>query len=448
MRMRTFLLLAAVAAILGFGQAAEAQYGPMGGGPAGPYPDMMGGGPMPGMGMVANAGGGGMPGPSPYATQGFSPASYAGMGGPPPMGMGPMPGSPTMAPMGMDGGMTGMGMQGMPGMEMQGMGMMQGMGGGGGEYCPPDGAPGGWTNRYFAFGEFLYLRPRNAEVAYAVPVDSTAAGNGNLVQTGSVRVADIDYSPAFRAGFGFLLSPRSAIAVSYTQFDRDTFDRLSLPGTGSVIRSLVTNPNPITAAGNGLDTAAILRTQFEILDIDYRGLLVYNPEWQINYVLGTRWGNLEQHFAAGFAPQTGFEEVLAETEFDGGGIKLGLEGLRFHPRSQFFFYGKGYASFLAGEFRSRYEFNGPTQNQTTPTFTTMNTGRVVTMLDMETGIGWQNFTGNLRFSAGYMYSAWYNLVKTNEFINSVQTNNFLDPSTNYSGMMTFDGLTAKLEVLW
>ena len=67
MRMRTFLLLAALAAILGIGQAAHAQYGPMGG-PAGPYPDMMGGGMMggggmPGMGMVSAPGG--MPGPSP-----------------------------------------------------------------------------------------------------------------------------------------------------------------------------------------------------------------------------------------------------------------------------------------------------------------------------------------------------------------------------------------------
>jgi hypothetical protein len=437
--MRTFLLVAAIAALLGISQAANAQYGPMGG-PAGPYPDMMGGGMMggmPGMGMVSAPGG--MPGPSPYAPQGLAPAAYAGIGGPAPMG--PMPSAPTMSPMGgmpmqmaplgMDGGMSGPGMP---------------IGPGGGDYCPPDGGAGGWTQRYFGFGEFLYLRPANAEVAYAVPVNSAAAGGGALVQGGQVRTTEVDYSPSFRAGFGFLLSPRSAIAVTYTQFDRDTFDALSLPGNGNVIRSLVSNPNPITAAGNGLDTAATLRTQFELLDIDYRGLMIYNPEWQINYVVGARWGNLEQHFAAGFAPATGFEQVLAESEFDGGGLKLGLESLRFHPTTQFFCYGKGYASFLAGTFRTRYEFDSPTL--TNPTLAGFNVGRVVTMLDMEAGVGWQSFTGNLRFSAGYMFSTWLNTVRVNEFINSVQTNNFADPSANFRGITTFDGLTTKIEVLW
>jgi len=243
-----------------------------------------------------------------------------------------------------------------------------------------------------------------------------------------------------------LLSPRSAIAVSYTQFDRNTFDSLSLPGTGAVIQSLVSNPNPLTAAGNGLDTAAVLQTQFQLLDIDYRGLLVYNPEWQVNYVLGARYGNLEQHFAAGFAPATGFEQVLAESEFDGGGLKLGLEGLRFHPTTQFFFYGKGYASFLGGQFRTRYEFDSPTL--ASPTQTGFKVNRLVTMLDLETGIGWQNYTGNLRISAGYLFSSWINTVKVNEFINSVQSNNFTDPSTNYNGIITFDGLTSKIELLW
>jgi len=411
---------------------------------------MMGGGPMPGMGMVASAGG--MPGPSPYAPQGFSPASYAGIGGPGPMG--PMPTSPSMAPMSMGGmGPGSMGPGGMGGMPMAPIGMDGGMSGpgpigpGGGDYCQPNGAAcDGWTQKYFGFGEFLYLRPSNSEVSYALPVNSVAAAGGTVVPAGNVRAIDPDHAPAFRAGFGFLLSPRSAIAVTYTQFDRDTFDALSLPGNGSVIRSLVSTPNPLTGAGNGLDTAATLRTQFELLDIDYRGLMIYNPEWQVNYVVGARWGNLEQHFAAGFAPASGFEQVLAESEFDGGGLKLGLEGTRFHPTTQFFCYGKGYASFLAGTFRTRYEFDSPTL--TTPTITGMNIGRVVTMLDLETGVGWQNFTGNLRISAGYMFSTWLNTVKVNEFVNAVQANNYTDPSTNFRGITTFDGLTTKIELLW
>jgi len=303
----------------------------------------------------------------------------------------------------------------------------------------------GWSNHYFGFGEFLFLRPGNAEVAYAVPVSSAAAAGGTIVPTGKVHVADPDYAPAFRAGFGGVISPRSAIAVTYSQFDRDTFDAVSLPGTGSVIHSLVTVPNPVTAAGNGLDAAAILRTNFRILDLDYKGLLIFNPQWQVNFVVGARYAQLGQHFAAGFAPATGFEQVLAESEFDGGGVKLGLEGLRFHPATQFFWYGRGYSSFVAGTFRSRYQYD-PAQSPST--IASFNVGRIVTMLDFETGIGWQNFTGNLRFSAGYMVSAWYNTVRVNDFINSVQTANFVIPASDLRSLVTFDGLTARVDVLW
>jgi hypothetical protein len=201
-----------------------------------------------------------------------------------------------------------------------------------------------------------------------------------------------------------------------------------------------------TSAAGIFGTGAQLQTEFKILDIDYRGLMVYNPQWQINYVLGARYGKLEQHFAAGFAPAAGgISQVLAESEFDGGGLKMGLETMRFHPATQFFFYGKGYASFLAGQFRDRYQFDPVGGTQTLAGF---NVGRLVTMLDLETGVGWQNYTGNFRVSAGYMFTSWYNTVRLNDFINSVQTNNFTQPASNVNGMVTFDGLVTKVELLW
>ena len=69
-------------------------------------------------------------------------------------------------------------------------------------------------------------------------------------------------------------------------------------------------------------------------------------------------------------------------------------------------------------------------------------------LDLEAGLGWQSFTGNLRLSMGYLVSGWYNTVQVNDFINSVQTNSFADPADNMQGLFTYDGLTAKVEVLW
>jgi hypothetical protein len=434
------MLAAAVVAVLG--AAASGQYGPMPGA-AGPYPSVMAPTYMPDAGM-----GGGMMGPQgPYAAPGFNPASYAGMGGP--GAMGPTPASPMMTPM----APMATPFQGVP-PSMQGAPMTgdyvggdygayaSGMDGG---YCPP-GGPGGWSNHYFAWGDFLYLRPGNAEVAYAVPVNAAAATGGSVVQTGPVHVADPDYAPAYRVGFGGVISPRTSLAVQYTSFDHNTFDSVIAPGPAQTIHSLITSPNTLTGSGNGVAADAILQTRFRLIDADVRSLLIYNPQWQVNYLVGARYANLEQHLFSGIAGPAGFEQVLAQTEFDGGGVRLGLEGLRFHPSTQFFWYGRGYTSFLAGTFRARYEYDSP--NNAVPTVAALNVGRVVTMLDFETGLGWQNFTGNVRFSVGYMVSAWYNTVRLNDFISSVQTNNFSIPASDLRGLVTFDGLQSRIEVLW
>jgi len=452
--MRRFGIALAAVAAGGIGQNASAQVGSMSG-PAAPYPAVM----APTY-MQDNGFGAGMMGPQgPYAAPAFSPASYAGMGGPAPMGpmpMGPMPmgpGSMGQGPMPQSPMMTPMANS--PGMGQ--MGQMSPMGPGGdfgGEYgggyggydCPPP-APMGWKNHVWGFGDFLFLRPSNNEVTYAVPVDSAAATGGTLIPTGKVKVADPDYAPAFRAGFGAVISPRSALAVTYAQFDRNTFDSGGLLGTTSVFHTLVAAPVPPATGGNFTDVAAQLQTRFRLLDLDYKGLLVYNPEWQVNYVAGARYGQLEQHFTSAFTSGLGSQDtVLASSEFDGGGIHLGLEGLRFHPKTQFFWYGRGYTSFLAGTFRGHYEMNSAAT--TPPSNLSFNVGRVVTMLDLESGLGWQNWTGNVRFSGGYMFSAWYNTVRVNDLITAVQQNQFIIPSTSLRGVQAFDGLVMRVEVLW
>ena len=417
MRLRSFVLAALMVVLGGLGGITRAQYAPMGG-PGGPYA-MAGGGYMPSPGM---------PGPSPYAPPAFAPAAYAGIGGPAPMGS-PMPP--------MDAGMGGP----MPASPSD----MSGYGGGYCADCGPGGGGGhGSGSRFIAFGEFLNLRPRNAEVAYAVPI--AGASIPDIAQVGPISRADPDYSPGFRFGIGRSLGACNAFVMTYTQLDSNTFDAVSLPGNGGVLRSLVSSPNPLLAGGNGLDAAATLETQFKLLDLDYKGFIADNNDYQLSYVLGMRYANLEQHFAAGFAPQAGFQEVRAESEFDGGGVRAGLEGQRFARTTQFFVYGKGYTSLVAGSFRTRYQTAGA--GIATPVDTSHDIGRLVTMLDLEAGVGWQNFTGNLQFSMGYMFSTWYNTVKVNEWIHTVQQNNFVDPSDNYNGMISFDGLTAKIQVLW
>lgn len=403
------------------------------------------------------------------AIGGWAESAKAQMGPPPPYGIGnpAMMGGNPYAPAGYDGGMGAMG--GMPGMmdpAMMGamqagaMGPMPGQppgcdyGQGAGLGCGPGGAAcgdggcctDGWCHHINVFGEFLYLRPRNAEIAYAVPIDGNLVPNGEQFQIGAVRVVDPDYSPGFRFGAGFTISECNQIVLTYSQLDSHTQDAISLPGLGPVVRSLVGPlPSALNAASDSLDSGASLDTQFKLLDVDYRGLIAYCCDYKVAYLVGARYANLEQHFRSQF-DVNGTNNVLAESEFDGAGMRLGLDGERYGCSTQFFVYGKGYASLVAGQFRTRYQYN----NQSDPLIvdTTWKAGRLVTILDLETGIGWRNHCDNLRFSVGYMFSSWLNVVKTNEWINTVQNNNFVDPSDNFRGMMTFDGLTARAEVLW
>ena len=261
--------------------------------------------------------------PNPYAMQ----AGYAGMAPPPVAPMGDMG---QLGPAGDKGGTAGC-TSGCTADCTNGCGTGCGTGCGG---CK------GWTHCFNFFGEFLYLRARDAEVAYAVPIDGSiiVGPTSQQVQTGPVQVVDPDYQPGFRFGGGFTLDETSAIQLTYTQLDSNTTDDVSLPGGGPVLRSLVSSPNPLNIGADGLDAAAELDIQFKLFDADYKGLIAYTDGYKVAYVVGARYAQLDQEFSAQFEV-LGVETVDTRVNFEGGGLKLGLEGERYVRNGQLFVYG-------------------------------------------------------------------------------------------------------------
>jgi hypothetical protein len=320
---------------------------------------------------------------------------------------------------------------------------MYGGKGGYGECC----RAGFGDSCWFAYGEFLYLRPRNSEVAFGVAIDDATDTDPAIsppIQIGRVGVTDIDSQPGFRIGGGRFLDECTAIQVGYTDFYGNTTDQLTAPG-GAVIRSLVSHPRTFDAASDNLDAFADFDIQFQLLDFDYRSLIAYNCDYQVGYLIGLRYGEMRQRFDALFSGN-GTEFVESEVNFYGTGLRTGLEAERFTPKRNLFVYGKTYLSLLGGESKARYVQGSAFDPIIVDT--QWKAGKVVTIYDLELGGGWQNEAGTLRLSAGYMFSFWYNMVRTNEWINAVQTNNFTDPSDNFEGLMTFDGITARVEVRW
>ena len=78
-----------------------------------------------------------------------------------------------------------------------------------------------------------------------------------------------------------------------------------------------------------------------------------------------------------------------------------------------------------------------------PTVATTSTeaGRLVPVVDLEIGGGWQSKCGTWRLTGGYVYSGWYNMLKTDRWIDNVQRGQFI---TN-DDTITFDGFVARVE---
>jgi hypothetical protein len=296
--------------------------------------------------------------------------------------------------------------------------------------CIPD-----WT----FFGDFLYMRPRSAEVVYAVPYDGPAIPPPAVpVQIGPAGIVDPDYGPAFRTGFTRALGDCASVGVAYTYFDSSTSSEVSIAAP-DIIRSMASHPSTWTASSDGLDASATYGVDFDLVDLDFRSVFSCSQRHTLNYLVGARYGGLVQGFRSQYAVN-GVETVMTDIRFDGGGIRVGVEGERYARNSGLMLYGRGVASFLAGDFRARYAQGQAFDASVVDT--SWRAGRIVPILDLEVGIGWTSCNGRRRLTAGYLVSAWYNTVKTNEWIQAVQANSFV----GLGDTLTFDGLAVRAEL--
>ncbi len=289
------------------------------------------------------------------------------------------------------------------------------------------------------FGEYLLIRPRDAEVAYGVAMNGPVASPPNPpIQVAPVGVVDFDYDSGFRVGFGRSVDNCTTMGVTYSYFDTGANHAISTTQP-YVIRSMVSHPSAHSGNSDGLSATAHSGIGFQLVDADLRGIWKCSDLYSINYVAGARYAKLEQNFHSQFAVN-GLETVLTDINFDGGGFRLGLEGERYFCRSNLMAYAKGCASFVFGEFDARYAQG--TAYDASIVDTGWHAGRVVTILDLELGIGWRSPSGCFRVTAGYMVSSWLNAVKTNDLIDAVQQNNFV----SLGDTLTFDGLAIRSEL--
>ena len=290
------------------------------------------------------------------------------------------------------------------------------------------------------FGDFLYIRPGQDRVAYAVPINGAIVPPAGVapVQVGRIATADVGFDPGFRVGLSHCLDECSRIGVTYSHLDADTQDQISVDAP-LVLRSMVDHPGTQSAPTDFLNGLAEATIRFKLGDVDYRHMWLCDERMSLNYVVGGRFAHLEQGFNSLMTNSSTAETVDTRLMFDGGGIRFGLEGQRRAICSGMTIYGSAMASFVGGRFRGGYtqadSFSG------TVVYTGWADDRIVPILDLELGVAWVGCCGHLRISGGYMFSSWFNMPRTEDFIHTVQTN---DLSLVHDAL-TFDGLTLRTE---
>ncbi|WP_428305383.1 Lpg1974 family pore-forming outer membrane protein [Lacipirellula sp.] len=289
------------------------------------------------------------------------------------------------------------------------------------------------------FGEFLYLNPTGVDVAHAQQVRTPGVPLGQIAQT------DIGYNPGFRIGGDMAMSQHSSIAASYTYFESDASNSIGPPtinGIPGSVDSLVHFPGlNLGASATGLTARS--EFDFQLADLEYRTRLRQGERYWINGGLGLRYGKLEQSFGQTGEFLSGQIDTQSDVDFDGGGMKLALDGGRNIGSRGLSLYGRTSLSPMAGSFRSTYSMTNVDLDSTFVQ-ANWNDQRITTLLDYEVGVAWTGPRGRWRFAAGYTQSFWFNAVTTSDYIDAVQ-------SSNYGGVsdtIMLNGLTARVEHLW
>lgn len=296
-----------------------------------------------------------------------------------------------------------------------------------------------WRHRTGIYGDFLYLRPRNAEVPYAVPIDGPVAPViGNGIQNGQTATINPGWQIAFDVGFTVALCETASVGAKWTHFDQTT-DSSASTTPPDVLRALVTHPLGTNAATDTLDANASLRLKYDLIDADYSGLLVGDEGYVVNYFGGGRYIQFDQNFNSNFTA-IGSTNVNSAITFNGGGPQIGLMGERRSCKTGCLVYARGMSTFVVGQFKATYNETDATGVPIVNSGITVS--RIVPMLDLEIGAGWTSPAGRVRLTAGYLISSWFNMVTTSDWISAVQSNQY----NGLSNTITFDGLMARAAV--
>ena len=281
------------------------------------------------------------------------------------------------------------------------------------------------------FGEYLVLHPRGADPVFALRAPTC------LQPPTGVEQIDFGMESGFRLGFekeigdGF-----STIGANFAHFEAND-ERRAAPTTGGGVLVPIVAFDPTATCNGSTSTlaSASAGVGFDRVSLDYRRY-IESGNCKFDWLVGFAYGQLTQDLKAQFDE----DRVTVDTGawgyglHVGGGLEYGLGCLR----------GFGHAdlTLLASNAKADYTQTNAFTGQVA--HFNQDLDRIIPVLDLELGVA-VDVCRNTVIKAGYLYSIWFNVVTTPDFIDAVQG---LNVDGSVSDTLTFDGLFVRLEYTW
>jgi hypothetical protein len=168
------------------------------------------------------------------------------------------------------------------------------------------------------------------------------------------------------------------------------------------------------------------------------------PAWDLRWSGGFRAADVEWRriYAALGTADEFLEDSVSSMEFDGAGLKVGLEGRRYFCQSGWLsVYAKGDLSLLYGdlEFSTVATAEGGTAPDAINRVSTTS-NQIIPVTDLEVGVASQVSCYG-RLTAGYLLSAWHDLGFRDEF----PVGGDFPVTYDDANILGFDGFFARLE---
>ncbi|HXY32713.1 MAG TPA: Lpg1974 family pore-forming outer membrane protein [Planctomycetaceae bacterium] len=312
--------------------------------------------------------------------------------------------------------------------------------GGCGDQCSPGGVFGG--------ADFLFVRPHFSE---ATAFAHASLGPAGLSVTG--EELNFDYEASFRvfAGYRFEGSD-TEVQFTYTRLDNHTSVDAGNPGPGQFLvdpfgnivgTATVVDPNSALfghqiTGGDHISTDA--GVTLNIYDIEViKPIPLPCSQWALWYSFGVRIADVDQTYQSVIdSGGAFFSGGKYSVDFVGAGPRVGLRGERFFGNNRSWsLYADTYASLIVGEYDEDFS-----QVTTAPPFAAQQSTKIirtVPVAEIEMGASWCPY-GRLRFSAGWLFQAWFDLGTSGGKFDGFYT------VTENANIMSYEGLFVRGEI--